>query len=68
MDPFLPRIFNLIDEELNKKPVNILREQYNKSLQNVDVLVCIRDLARRFGEDIEKRYSGPDSSISMRDV
>ena len=57
IDPFLPMIFDLIDQEIKKKPIEIGREQYNKSLQNTDVLVCIRDMSRRFGNEIEKRYS-----------
>lgn len=57
MEPFLGLIFDLIDNEIKKKPMEIGREQYNKSLQNTDVLVCIRDMSRRFGNEIEKRYS-----------
>ena len=62
MEPFLPLIFDLIDSEIEKKPSNVQREQYIKSLQNTDVLVCIRDLARRFGTEIENRYAGPGNT------
>ena len=61
MEPYLPKIFDLIDAELSKRPTNIVREQYNKSLQLTDVLVCIKYLAKYYGNDIEKRYSAPGS-------
>lgn len=59
MKPFLEKIFDLIDSEIiAKKPNNIQKDLYIKSLTNTDVLVCIKDLAKNFGREIEQRYSG----------
>ena len=61
MKPFLPKIFDLIDEEISKKPQNIQKDMYIKSLQNTDVLLCIKDLAKNYGREIEERYGGAHS-------
>lgn len=65
LQPYLNQIFELIDAEIGKKPTNISRDIYVKPLQNTDVLICIRDLARRYGPEIEKRYSDPDSDQNL---
>jgi hypothetical protein len=37
---------------------------YVKPLQNTNVLYCIRDLARKYGEQLEKQYSNPGGVAS----
>ena len=67
--PYLSKIFDLVDAEIAKKPTNISKEIYVKPLQNTDVLYCIRDLAEKYGDEFERRYSGPmDMSLNNSEV
>ena len=55
--PFLTHIFDLIDAEIKKPAANIHTDVYYKPLKNTDVLLCIRDLAKTYGSEFERRYS-----------
>jgi hypothetical protein len=68
LKPYLDQIFELIDAEISKKPTNIQRDVYVKPLQNTNVLYCIRDLARKYGEQLEKRYSMGPSGVASNAI
>jgi hypothetical protein len=49
MSPYLNKIFELIDAEIQKPAISIQTDTYYKPLKNTDVLLCIRDLAKTYG-------------------
>ena len=46
----------MIEEELGK-PGGFDGNHYSKPLTNTDVLLCIKDLAKNYGKEIEERFS-----------
>lgn len=65
MTPYLNKIFDLIDAEIKKPAGEIVNQIYNKPLKNTDVLLCIRDLAKNYGSEFEKRYSTGKLTLSQ---
>mmetsp|Transcript_20798 Transcript_20798/g.32062 ORF Transcript_20798/g.32062 Transcript_20798/m.32062 type:complete len:161 (+) Transcript_20798:1066-1548(+) len=57
LEPYIDRIFDLIDAEIKKPAIRINKDQYHKPIRNTDVLLCIRDLAKNYGHIFERRYS-----------
>ena len=55
--PYLKQIFDLVDEEMATRPKKIDKDWYYKPILNTDVLLCIRDLAIKYGLEFEKRSS-----------
>lgn len=55
-EPHLPQIFDLIEGEIQRPP-NFSKEQYSRPISNTDVLICIKDLAKNYGDEIEERFS-----------
>lgn len=51
------KIFHLIEQEI--KPPKFDPEIYCKPIQNTDVLICIKDLAKTYGKEIESYFSKP---------
>lgn len=47
--PYLKQIFDLVDEEMATRPKKIDKDWYYKPILNTDVLLCIRDLAIKYG-------------------
>ena len=63
--PHLPEIFDLIVAEI-EMPQNFSKEHYCRPISNTDVLLCIKDLAKNYGNEIEQRFSkGPNASGAM---
>ena len=59
--PHLQEIFDLIEAEIVVPP-NLSKEQYNnynRPISNSDVLLCIKDLAKNYGYEIEERFCSP---------
>ena len=47
--PYLKQIFDLVDEEMATRPKKIDKDWYYKPILFTDVLLCIRDLAIKYG-------------------
>ena len=45
-------------------PNNFSKEHYCRPISNTDVLLCIKDLAKNYGNEIEQRFSKGSSSSS----
>lgn len=61
----LSKIFQLIEQEI--QPPKFDPEVYCRPLQNTDVLICIKDLAKNYGDDIEKYFSRPSPESKKND-
>ena len=59
LERYLQKIFWLVDDEI-VKPVLVpdKKEWYLRPIPNTDVLICIRDLAKKYGIEFERRYCG----------